>query len=69
MCRTLQYKIKDLINQGKLEVDNHVTLSNQNLGIYQNPLPQHQENNVSLHSLEHQKYLVGVMTIPPLYGW
>ena len=53
-CRTLQHKIQNLIDQGKLDVDNPLAIPNQNLGIYQNPLPQHQANNISLHSHENQ---------------
>lgn len=47
-CRMLQHKIQNLIDQWKLEVDNHVAPSNQNLRIYQNPLSQYEANNVSL---------------------
>ena len=46
-CRTLQHKIQDLIDSRKIDVDNPVVPSNQNLGIYQNPLPTHQANNVA----------------------
>ena len=40
-CWTLQHKIQDLIDSRKIDVDNPVVPSNQNLGIYQNPLPTH----------------------------
>jgi len=53
-CRTLKNIVQDLIYNGKLEVDNLVTIPNQNLGIYQNPLPQHPANNISLLSSENK---------------
>lgn len=40
--------VQYLINNENLEVDNLVTIPNQNLGIYQNPLPQHPTNNICL---------------------
>lgn len=49
-CKTLQHKIQNLIDQGKLEVDNPLAIPNQTFG----PLPQHQANNVSLHPLGNQ---------------
>jgi len=36
-----------LIDQGRLKVDNQLTIPNQNLGIYQDPLPQHQVNTIA----------------------
>ena len=51
-CRTLKNIVQDLIYNGKLEVDNLVTIPNQNLGIYQNPLPQHPTNSILLHPSE-----------------
>lgn len=43
---TLKNVVQDLIDNGKLEVDNPIAIPNKNLGIYQNPLSLH----VSLHS-------------------
>ena len=43
-----------MIDNRKLEYDNPMIILNQNLGIYQNPFPQHQANNVSLHPHENQ---------------
>lgn len=53
-CRTLQHKVQDLINQGRLEVDNPLTIPNQNLKIYQNPLPSHQANTIASHTQQSQ---------------
>lgn len=50
--QTLKNVIQDLIDNGKLEVDNPFAIPNQNLGIYQNPLPQHPSNVISLYSKE-----------------
>lgn len=42
----MKYVIQDLIDNGKLEVDNPFAIPNQDLGIYQNPLPHHATNNI-----------------------
>lgn len=45
--QSLKYVVQDLIDNEKLEVDNPLAISNQELGIYQNPLPHHATNNIS----------------------
>lgn len=43
----MKYVFQDLIDSGKLEVDNPLDIPNQDLRIYQNPLPHHAMNNIS----------------------
>lgn len=47
--RTLNNVVQDLIDNEKLEVDNPIIIPDQNLGLYQNLLPQNPTNNISLH--------------------
>lgn len=55
-CRILQHKVQDLIDQRRLQVDNPLAIPNQNLEIYQNPLPSHQANTIT--SYMHQSQVV-----------
>lgn len=44
----LKEKIQDFINDGKLEVDNPLSISNQNLGICWNSLSLYQVNTINI---------------------
>jgi len=45
-CHSLKHVVQDLIDEGKLQVETPSQNPNQDLGIYQNPLPHH-ANNIS----------------------
>lgn len=55
-CMQLKHEIQDLINNGLVSTGSPVAPPNQNLGVFNNPFPSHDVNQVGVYLIMDQGY-------------